>query len=122
MPFEVHTLRSHNRLRVRAWGHPTPEEAFALASEAIEALSRLRAGFDVLADVSGLGSLPDGCMPQVERLQSYFVRSEVGRVVRVCGALPDVVLKLERQARAAGYAAHLATSVAEAEALLDSPR
>ncbi len=122
MPFRVETLRSHNRLRVTLWGHPTPQEAFACASAAIAALSKLRAGFDVISDVSGVTSLSDSCMPHLERLQSYLVSSEVGRVVRVCGPLPDVILKLERQARAQGYAAHLATSVAEAEAMLDGER
>jgi len=61
-------------------------------------------------------------MPQVDRLTSYLVDNKMGRVVRVCGPLPDIILKLERQARAKGYAAHLATSVAEAEALLDERR
>ena len=121
MQFEVQTLRSHNRLFLKAWGHPTPEEAFACASAVIAALGRLRAGFDVLADLSGLASLPDECMPHIKRLQSFLVANEVGRVVRVCGPLPDVILKLERQSRAQGYAAHLATSVAEAEALLEAP-
>ena len=122
MHFEVETLRSHNRLRLKASGHATPKEVFAFASAAIAAASKLRAGFDVLADLSGLASLPDDCMPHVERLQSFLMANGVGRVVRVCGPLPDVILKLERQSRANGYAAHLATSVAEAEALLDATR
>ena len=62
-------------------------------------------------------------MPQLDRLTTFLVASHrVGRVVRVCGSLPDVILKLEREARAKGYAAHLATSVGEAEALLDHTR
>ena len=121
MQFEIRTLRSHNRLLFKAWGHPTPEEVFACASAVIAALSKLRSGFDVLADLSGLASLPDACMPHIKRLQSSLVANEVGRVVRVCGPLPDVILKLERQSRAEGYTAHLATSVAEAEALLAAP-
>jgi len=120
LPYELQALRSHNRLHVRAWGHPTPEEAFACANAAIAALSKLRAGFDVLADVSGLNSLSDACMPHVERLQSSFVENQVRRVVRVCGPLPEIILKLERHARSQGYAAHLATSVEEAESLLDA--
>jgi len=120
--FEVETLRSRNRLRLRAWGDPTPADTFACVSAVIQALSKLRAGFDFLSDVSGLSSLPDDCMPELARLQAFLVSNEVRRVVRVCGPLPDVILKLERQARAHGYAAHLATSVAEAEALLDDAR
>jgi hypothetical protein len=53
---------------------------------------------------------------------SFLVANGVGRVVRVCGPLPDIIVKLERHARSHGYAAHLATSVGEAEALLDVPR
>lgn len=120
--YEVETVRSRNRLRLRAWGDPTPADTFACVSAVIAALSKLRAGFDFLSDVSGLSSLPDDCMPELGRLQSFLVAAEVRRVVRVCGPLPDVILKLERQARANGYAAHLATSVAEAEALLDDAR
>lgn len=119
LPFDFKTLRGRNRFSLKAWGHPTPEGVFDFASAAIAELSKLRAGFDVLSDVSGLSSLSSDCMPQVDRLTSFLVDNGVGRVVRVCGPLPDIILKLERQARAKGYAAHLATSVAEAEALLD---
>ena len=122
MPFELKTIRARNRLFLKAWGHPTPEGVFDCASAAIAELSKLRAGFDVISDVSRLSSLPSGCLPQLDRLTSFLVQSRVGRVVRVCGPLPDVILTLERQARAKGYAAHLATSVAEAEALLDDSR
>jgi len=122
LPFELKTIRARNRLHLRAWGHPTPEGTFDCASATIAELSKLRAGYDVLSDVSGLCSLSHGCMPQLDRLTSFLVASRVGRVVRVCGPLPEVILKLERQARAKGYGAHLATSVGEAEALLDDTR
>jgi hypothetical protein len=107
---------------VTASGHPTPEDVFDCVSAVMAEVSRLRAGFDLISDVSGLASLSDACMPHVDRLMAFLVTSHVGRVVRVCGSLPDVILKLERRARAQGYAAHLATSVAEAEALLDDAR
>jgi hypothetical protein len=122
LPFEIHALRSHNRLYLRAWGHPSTETVFECASATLAEAAKLRAGFDVVSDVSGLSSLPDVCMPQVDRLSASLVASRMGRVVRVCGPLPEVILKLERQARVNGYAAHLATSLAEAEALLDQTR
>ena len=58
----------------------------------------------------------------MDRLTSFLVASQFGRVVRVCGPAPDVIVKLERHARTKGYAAHLATSLEEAEALLDDRR
>jgi hypothetical protein len=119
LPFDFKSLRGRNRFYLRAWGHPTPEGIFDFASAAIVELSKLRAGFDVVSDVSGLSSLSCDCMPQVDRLTTFLADNHVGRVVRVCGPLPDIILKLERQARVRGYAAHLATSVEEAEALLD---
>lgn len=122
LPFELKTLRSRNRLHLRVWGHPTPEGTFECASAAIAELSKLRPGYDIISDVSGLSSLSNPCMSQVDRLTSFLVASQVGRVVRVCGTLPDIILKLERQARAKGYGAHLATSLGEAEALLDDKR
>jgi hypothetical protein len=122
VPFELKAIRAQNRLHLRAWGHPTPEGAFDCVSATIAEASKLRAGFDVISDVSGLASLSSECMPHVDRLASFLVSSQVGRVVRVCGPLPDVILKLERQGRARGYAAHLATSVVEAEAMLDDTR
>lgn len=122
LPFELKAIRARNRLFLRAWGHPTPAGAFDCASAAIVEVSKLRAGFDVISDVSGLSSLPSECLPQLDRLTSSLVENRVGRVVRVCGPLPEVILTLERQARAKGYAAHLATSVEEAEALLDDTR
>ena len=105
-----------------AWGHPTAEGAFDCACQAIAEASRLRAGFDFISDVSQLASLSEACLPHVDRLMASLVTSRVGRVVRVCGPLPDIVLRLERHARAQGYTAHLATSLAEAEALLDGAR
>jgi hypothetical protein len=122
LPFELTTIRSRNRLHLKAWGHPTPKGTFDCASAAIAELSRLRAGYDIISDVSGLASLPSSCMPHVDRLSSFLLDSQVGRVVRVCGPVPDVILQLERQARARGYAAHLASSLGEAEALLDDRR
>jgi hypothetical protein len=122
VPFQLKTVRGRNRFHLKVWGHPTPEGAFDCASLAIAELSKLRPGFDVLSDVSGLSSLPNACMQHVDRLTSFLSANKVGRVVRVCGPLPDIILKLERQARAKGYAAHLATSVEEAEALLDGAR
>jgi hypothetical protein len=122
LPFELKTIRGRNRLLLRAWGHATPPGAFDCASAAITELSKLGNGFDVISDVSGLASLSNDCMPQVDRLTSFLGKSRVGRVVRVCGPLPAIILKLERHARVKGYAAHLATSVVEAEALLDDSR
>jgi hypothetical protein len=122
LPFELKTIRGRNRFVLRAWGHATPVGAFDCASAAITELSKLGNGFDVISDVSGLSSLSSDCMPHVDRLTSFLGGSRLGRVVRVCGPLPDIILKLERQARAKGYAAHLATSVVEAEALLDDGR
>jgi hypothetical protein len=122
LPFELKTVRARNRLHLRAWGHPTPEGVFDFTSATIAELSRLRAGFDVISDVSGLTSLPDGCMPQVDRLTSFLLATQVGRVVRVSGPLREVILQLEREARAKGYAAHLVASVVEAEAMLDDTR
>jgi hypothetical protein len=122
LPFELKTIRARNRLFLRAWGHPTPAGVFDCATATIAELSKLRAGFDVISDVSGLSSLPSRCLPHLDRLTSSLVENRVGRVVRVCGPLPEVILTLERQARAKGYAAHLATSVEEAEALLDDTR
>ncbi len=119
LPFDFKSLRGRNRFYLKAWGHPTPEGIFDFASAAIVELSKLREGFDVVSDVSGLSSLSCDCMPQVDRLTAFLADNHVGRVVRICGPLPDIILKLERQARARGYAAHLATSVEEAEALLD---
>jgi hypothetical protein len=122
LPFELKTIRGRNRFVLKAWGHPTPNGAFECASAAIVELSRFGEGFDIISDVSGLSSLPSPCLLHIDRLTSFVGKSRVGRVVRVCGPLPDVILKLERQARASGYAAHLATSVNEAEALLDDKR
>jgi hypothetical protein len=122
LPFELRTIRPRNRLHLRAWGHPTAEGTFDFASATIAELSKLRQGYDIVSDVSGLRSLSHECLPQLDRLTSFVVASRVGRVVRVCGPLPEVIVTLERQARAKGYAAHLATSVGEAEALLDGTR
>jgi hypothetical protein len=119
VPFDVHAVRSHNRLYLKVWGHVSPDRVFDCASATITEASKLRPGFDAILDVSGLTSLPDSCLPHVARIDEFLVSSGVRRVVRVCGRLPELVVKLERQARTTGYSAHLATSMGEAEALLD---
>ncbi|MBM4776712.1 MAG: hypothetical protein GQE15_03325 [Archangiaceae bacterium] len=107
-----------NFLLLEISGRPVTADLATAEAQVREAITRLRAPFDVLSDVRGLESLDDLPAADAKRLGELLARAKVRRVVRVVGKSSTAAIQMERVARSLGHSAHLAFSREEAEALL----
>lgn len=107
-----------NILHLELAGRPTAADALQVEGQLREAISRLRAPFDVLSDVRGLESLDDLPIADARRVGELLAKARVRRVVRVVGKSSAAAIQMERVARLLGHSAHLAFSREEAESLL----
>lgn len=120
--FEVQVLVGKNRLVVRIWGEVDVAEARRIGDAAVQAMERLRPGFDLVSDLSGLSAgLPENT-GQFRRIIEAARARGFRRGVRVVGRSAKAALQFERSSRALGHEAHLAFSLEEAERLLDGVR
>jgi hypothetical protein len=117
--FEVEARVGKNRLVVRLWGEIDDAEAPRIADAAIAAMDRLRPGFDILSDLSGVTRLHARAAEPLRRIIEVARTRRFRRGVRVVGRSVDAALLFERTSRAIGHEAHLAFSLEEAEQLLD---
>jgi hypothetical protein len=117
--FEVRALVGKNRLVVRIWGEIGDEEARHIGDAAVKALERLRPGFDILSDLTGLAPITAEGQAQLKRIIEAARARGFRRVVRVVGRSVDAALQFERISRELGHEAYLAFSLEEAERLLD---
>lgn len=107
-----------NFLLMEISGRPTGAEVVEAEAVLRQAVSRLRAPFDVLSDVRGLESLDDLPLADARRVGEFLATAKVRRVVRVVGKSSTAAIQMERIARMLGHSAHLAFSREEAEGLL----
>ncbi|MCP3144140.1 STAS domain-containing protein [Pyxidicoccus xibeiensis] len=117
--FEVEALVGKNRLLVRMWGEIDDAEARQVGDAAVRAIDRLRPGFDMVSDMSGVVRVPPETPGQLRRIVEAARAKGYGRTVRVVGRSAAAALQFERISRALGHEAHLAFSMEEAERLLD---
>lgn len=117
--FEVQALVGKNRLVVRIWGEIDDAEARQVGDAAVKAIERLRPGFDVMSDLTGLAPVTPEGLAQLRRIIEVAQARGVRRVVRVVGRSVDAALQFERISRELGHEAYLAFSLEEAERLLD---
>jgi hypothetical protein len=112
-----------NRLYIILGGTPTDEEARQTVREVMDAVDKLKSGFDVINDVSALQPLTPEGSEQIIRAQQYIQKAGVRRVVRVVGKLEIIKMQFRRTAMRAGYTsgtdANIATSIEQAERMLD---
>ncbi|MFP2934315.1 hypothetical protein ACLESO_56190 [Pyxidicoccus sp. 3LG] len=117
--FEVEALVGKNRLVVRIWGEVDGQEAYRVGDAAVLAIERLRPGFDMVSDLSGVTQLPPESTGQLRRIIEAARAKGYRRTVRVVGRSAVAAVQFERISRALGHEAHLAFSMEEAERLLD---
>jgi hypothetical protein len=84
------------------------------------AVAQLKPGFDVITDISDYKTAKPEIAQAIQRMQVYLKESGMRRVVRIVSD-QNVITKMQfkRTSDSAGYAAEMATSVEEADALLD---
>jgi hypothetical protein len=84
--FEVKVLERENQLRTTLRGFIDAERAEALLAQVERVLPRLRPGFDVISDVSGLGTVTAAAHPMLRRAAAELVEAGMRQMVRVVGA------------------------------------
>ena len=110
-----------NRLYIVLKGAIPDEMAKAAADQAIEEAKKLGAGFFVINDISEMqpGS-PKGAA-EIRRAQAFLGYHGVRRIIRIVKAAGQAVNK-QFESTPPGYpAVNTASSIAEAEAILDKP-
>jgi cytosine/adenosine deaminase-related metal-dependent hydrolase len=117
--YEVQALVGKNRLVVRIWGDIDDAEARQVGDAAVKAIERLRPGFDVMSDLTGLSPVTPEGLAQLRRIIEAARARGIRRVVRVVGRSVDAALQFERISRELGHEAYLAFSLEEASRLLD---
>jgi hypothetical protein len=119
--YEVEADRTSNTLYIELAGRMEPEEIEAAADEVLDAAQTLSEGFYVINDISGfMPPSPEAAKP-IKRAQTELRELGVGDVVRVVADETSAVTEnaFQRRSRQAGYEGKTATSVEEAERLLD---
>ncbi len=109
-----------NRLYVTMVGFFKLEEMKKCTDDTIEAIKKLKRGYDVITDISQFKPAGPETVKEIERGQAYFKTSGVNRGIRVIGdsALPD--MQFSRTGKIIGYTPNTTATVAEAERLLDN--
>ncbi|HXQ81235.1 MAG TPA: hypothetical protein VN775_07990 [Opitutaceae bacterium] len=84
--FEVEADASLNLLRIRYFGHVTASELKACLGDIEAVLPKMRPGFTVLTDLSGLDSMDLDGVPHLTKAMDAFRAKGVGTAVRI---IPD---------------------------------
>ena len=84
--FEVQGDASLNLIRIRYLGHVTTADMKAGVEGVKALLAKMRPGFTVLTDLSGLDSMDLDCVPDLTRQMDAFRAKGVATVVRI---IPD---------------------------------
>jgi hypothetical protein len=83
---EVQGDASLNLIRVRYLGHVTAAEMKAGVKEVMTLLPKMRPGFTMLTDLSGLDSMDLDCVPELTKQMDALRAKGVATVVRI---IPD---------------------------------
>lgn len=84
--FDMQFDESRNLVTIRYFGHVTGAAMKGVTEHALAVLSKVRPGFTVLTDLSGLESMELDCVPGLTGMMDRFKAKGVGTVVRI---IPD---------------------------------
>ena len=110
---------SKNRLYIVLSGFFPDEEMGGVADRVISEASKLKPGFDVINDVSNFKPTSPRGADEIKRGQTFLQQHGLRRLIRVSGDAVLAAAQFDRQAKASGYTADTAVTVAEAERMLD---
>lgn len=111
---------ARRRVVIRLVGQVTPDVLLG-ANLAIRAeMGKLEQPYDCITDVTELSPMSEDAAHLFRELIRSFVKEvQIRHYVRVVGRAAMATAQLERASREAGYEAHLAFSLDEAERMLD---
>jgi hypothetical protein len=109
-----------NRLYVILVGFFHYDEMKACTDKTIEAVKKLKPGFDVITDLSKFNPVGKDTLDEVARGQSFFKQSGIRHGIRVEGKAALANLQFSRTGKAVDYNPNIVATMEEAEKLLDS--
>ena len=115
---EVEVSVAENRLHLTLRGFFDLAQADAMLLDVQLAFARLKPGFDVISDVSRLGTLTNAAGPVVRRMATSLVEGGMRQMVRVVGSAPGGATSMARAVEGV-YTARVASSKADAARILD---
>jgi hypothetical protein len=118
--FKVHADPARNRLYLTLSGFFSFEEAKACGDETVAATRKLKAGYDVITDISEFKPGTQEVAKDIERVQAHFKATGARRGVRVVGGNAASSMQFARLASQAGFTSCNVATLVEAEKLLDS--
>ncbi len=108
-----------NRLYITLDGFNTPEEARKIADEVIEKAKTLRPGFFAINDIRTFKAGTPDSAEQIKRASEFLMGKGMRHLIRVTGESRIASMQVDRMAKEAGYIAEIASTVEEAEKILD---
>jgi hypothetical protein len=119
--YNVRADQSKNRLYITLVGFFTIEETKKCSQDIIEAIKKLKPGYDIINDISQFKPSTPDVAKEIERVQAHFTATGVRRGLRVVGASALTGMQFNRTAKSAGYDAssNNVATLEEAEAILD---
>jgi hypothetical protein len=119
MHFEARANIEKNRLYIKLEGFFSDEVARNAAETIFAEIDKLQPGFAVINDVSNFKpGTPTGAK-EIVRVQTYEQEHGVGRIVRIVGQEVIGKMQFERMSKETDIKVEFATSLEEAERLLD---
>jgi hypothetical protein len=115
--FSIHADKQKNRLYIKL-GVPDPEDEKIILSVLHREINKLLPGFTVLSDLTGFVPVNQELAQIILQAQEAMVERGAGFGVRVV-ASSVVRLQMERRAKSSGINSITASSLDEAEKLLD---
>lgn len=107
-----------NRMILELKGFLHDDEVMEFATDAKQAMNKLRPNFDIITDISEFSPATPNGRELIKEAQGYAFKMKVGRVVRVTGNI-IAEIQFDRSSKEAGYKALTCKSVQEAKNYLD---
>ena len=119
--YEIDADVAANRLYIDLNGRMETDEIADAADASVAEAESLRDGFDIINDLSGFKPPSPEAAEPIKRAQGELKEMGVDRVIRVTDEETNdvVVHAFERRSRDVGYSGESASSVEEAERLLE---
>lgn len=118
--YDIRANSLKNRLYIRMVGAMTDDEAKKVAATIIDEIKKLRPGFAVINDISGLKPAGEKASEYLRGAQEASVKRGSGRVIRIVGSQAITQLQWNRTLKETqGIAAETAATLEEAERILD---
>jgi hypothetical protein len=115
---EFHADSVRNRLTIKLSGFSDDAEMERHVKRVIAELPKLRPGFVMVSDITGLKTTTQGGASALREAMSAYKRHGIARIVRIVGEDVMAKMQLQRLTQEAGIPVNYVTSHAAVEELL----